>query len=153
MTHDICHRTRTKEPKFETSNNTIKSAYNGISVAVFQIHFRATLTAYVVLVQFCPIFFLLSLFLYWGFSVLFPQLLGECQGITRQVEARPALFQNICIVLKFCVVLCIVCFVSFCVLFVCKCVLYNCHRVTTHLQLTNIYHIIFKLSDSNIRRN
>jgi hypothetical protein len=40
----------------------------------------------------------------------------------------------------FCVVLCIVCFVSFCVLLVCKCVLYNCHRVATHLQL--IYHII-----------
>jgi hypothetical protein len=56
--------------------------------------------------------------------------------------ARPALVQTSCIVLKFCVVLCIVCFVSFCVLFVCKCVLYNCHRVATHLQLTNIYHII-----------
>ena len=44
---------------------------------------------------------------------------------------------------NFCVVLCIVCFVSFCVLFVCKCVLYYCHRVTTQLQLTNIsYHIV-----------
>jgi hypothetical protein len=69
--------------------------------------------------------------------VLFPQLQEECQGITRQVGARPALFQN------FCVVLCIVCFVSFCVLFVCKYVLYNCHRVATQLQLTNMsYHII-----------
>ena len=38
----------------------------------------------------------------------------------------------------FCVVLCIVCFVSFCVLYVCKCVLYYCHRVATQLQLTNI---------------
>jgi hypothetical protein len=47
-----------------------------------------------------------------------------------------------CVVFKFCVVLCIVCFVSFCVLFVCKCVLYNCHRLATQLQLTNIsYHI------------
>jgi hypothetical protein len=42
----------------------------------------------------------------------------------------------------FCVVLCIVCFVSFWVLFVCKCVLYNCHRVATQLQLRNLYHII-----------
>jgi uncharacterized membrane protein YdbT with pleckstrin-like domain len=37
----------------------------------------------------------------------------------------------------FCVVLCIVCFVSFCVLFVCKCVLYYCHRVATQLQFNN----------------
>ena len=64
----------------------------------------------------------------WGFSVLFPQLWGKCQGITSQDGARPALFQNCC------VVLCIVCFVSFCLLFVCKCVLYYCHRVTTQLQ-------------------
>jgi len=41
----------------------------------------------------------------------------------------------------FCVVLCIVCFVSFCVLFVCKCVLYCCHRVATQLQLTHISYI------------
>jgi hypothetical protein len=37
---------------------------------------------------------------------------------------------------NFCVVLCIVSFMSFCVLFVCKCVLYYCHRVATQLQLT-----------------
>ena len=43
----------------------------------------------------------------------------------------------------FCVVLCVVCFVSFSVLFVCICVLYYCHRVAAQLQLTNIsYHII-----------
>jgi hypothetical protein len=72
---------------------------------------------------------------------------SKCQGITRQVGARPALFQNLCIVLKFCVVLYIVCFASFCVLFVCKRVLYNCHRVATHLQLTNIYHISYTWAD------
>ena len=80
----------------------------------------------------------LPLFVYpdWGFSVLFPQLKGKCQGITRKDGAQPALFQN------FCVVLCIVCFVSFCVLFVCKCALYYCHRVATQLQLTNISYIV-----------
>jgi hypothetical protein len=81
----------------------------------------------------------LALFAYpdWGFSVLFPQSQGKCQGKTRKGVARPTLFLN------FRVTLCIVCFVSFCVLFVCKCVLYYCHRVATPLQLTNIsYHII-----------
>jgi hypothetical protein len=36
--------------------------------------------------------------------------------------------------IHFCVVLCIVCFVSLCVLYVCKCVLYYCHWVATQLQ-------------------
>jgi len=60
----------------------------------------------------------------WGFSVLFPRLKGKCQGKSRKDGARPALFQN------FCVVLYIIYFVSFCVLCVClcvsKCVLYYC---------------------------
>jgi len=42
---------------------------------------------------------------------------------------------------NFCVVVCIVCFVSFSVLFVCICVLYYCHRVATQLQLNISYHI------------
>jgi len=41
----------------------------------------------------------------------------------------------------FCVVLCIVCFVTYSVLFVCKCVLYYCHRVATQLQLNISYQI------------
>jgi hypothetical protein len=65
-----------------------------------------------------------------GFFVPFPQLYGKCQGINHKDGARPALFQN------FCVVLYIVCFVLFCVVFVCKCVLYYCHQVLTQLQLT-----------------
>jgi hypothetical protein len=64
-----------------------------------------------------------------GFSVLFSQLYGKCQGNTRKDGARPAL------ILNFCVVLCIVCFVSYCVPLVCKCVLNYFHRVGTHLQL------------------
>jgi hypothetical protein len=44
---------------------------------------------------------------------------------------------------NFCVVLCIVCFVSFSVLFVCICVLYYCQRVATRLQLNISYHINF----------
>jgi hypothetical protein len=67
----------------------------------------------------------------WGFSVLFPQLYGKCQGKTRKDGARPALF------LIFCVVLWIVRFVLFCVLFVCICILYYCYRVATQMQLTN----------------
>jgi hypothetical protein len=42
----------------------------------------------------------------------------------------------------FCVVLCIVCFVTFPV-FVCICVLNNCHRVATKLQLNISYHISY----------
>jgi hypothetical protein len=42
----------------------------------------------------------------------------------------------------FCIVLCIVRFVTFSVLFVCICVLYYCHRAATQLQLNISYHII-----------
>jgi hypothetical protein len=79
--------------------------------------------------------FLLFSYPDWGFSMLFPQLWGKCQGITGQDGARPALFLNVC------VALCIVCFVS-CVLFVCKCVLCYCHRVLTQLHLNISYHIL-----------
>ena len=34
--------------------------------------------------------------LFWGFSLLFPQLWGKCQGITRKDEARRALFPIWC---------------------------------------------------------
>ena len=74
--------------------------------------------------------------LFHHFSQSLPIIPSLPLHLQAKTWARPALFQN------FCVVLCIVCFVSFYVLFVCKCVLYYCHRVTTQLQLTNIsYHI------------
>jgi hypothetical protein len=47
----------------------------------------------------------------------------------------------LCCSMYFCVVLCIVYFVSFSVLFACICVLNNCHRVATQLQLNISYHI------------
>jgi hypothetical protein len=61
----------------------------------------------------------------WGFSVLFPQLQGKCQGKIRKDGARTALFH---ISLYLCcsdVIICVVLllFVLFNVLFVCKCVL------------------------------
>jgi hypothetical protein len=72
----------------------------------------------------------------WGFSVLFPQLWGKCQGIPRKDGARSALFLiNVLFVP----------IVLFCVLFVCQCVLYYCHRVSTQLQLNISYHIIYNI--------
>jgi hypothetical protein len=109
---------------------------------------------------FVHVFLLLSMYTYccicilrrgypdWGLSVLFFFFLGKCQGITSQDGARPALFQNCC------VVICIVCFVSFYVLSVCKRVLYYCHRVTTKLQLTNISNLLkikMKLVDDMLK--
>jgi hypothetical protein len=54
----------------------------------------------------------------WGFAVLFPQLLGKCQGKTSKDGARPALFLIFVLFYVFlccsmyclfCIVLCIVC--------------------------------------------
>jgi hypothetical protein len=50
---------------------------------------------------------------------------------------------------NFCVVLCIVCFVSFPALFVCICVLYYCQRVATQLQL-NISYIVYHITSYHI---
>ena len=54
----------------------------------------------------------------------------------------------------FCVVLCIVCFVTYSVLFVCICVLNYCHRVGYQIAVKYIsYHIKHLLGDvSNLSR-
>jgi len=69
---------------------------------------------------------------------VFPCFFLSCKANARVKPAKTGHGQHSS---KFCVVLCIVCFVSFCVLFVCKCVLYYCHRAATQLQLTNISYI------------
>jgi hypothetical protein len=99
-------------------------------------------------------------YVYWKSSAtlteIFPCSLLSCKANARLKVAKTGNGPHssqlvfICVVLLLCcavvncVVLCIVCFVLFCVLSVCKCVLYYCHRVSTQLQLTNIYHIIYK---------
>jgi fatty acid desaturase len=79
----------------------------------------------------------------------FSSVVGKCQGITRKDGARPALFLIfvlfyvfLCCSMYFCVVICIVRFVSFSLLFLCMCVLNYCHRVATQLQLTNTVYLI-----------
>jgi hypothetical protein len=70
-----------------------------------------------------------------AFSAVVRQMPGynsPSRGTARTLQV------SLCCSQYFCVVLCVVCFVSFCVLFVCKCVLYYCHRVATQLQLTHI---------------
>jgi hypothetical protein len=89
--------------------------------------------------------FLLYVYVSWSCTLRLPwlRIFRAISSVVRQMPGynlqiwgtAGARFQN------FCVVLCIVCFVSFCVLFVCKCVLYYCHRVATQLQLTNISNI------------
>jgi hypothetical protein len=68
----------------------------------------------------------------------FSSVVRQMPGYNSPSRGTARTFPNfLCCSQKFCVILCIVCFVSFCLLFVCKCVLYYCHRVATQLQLTN----------------
>ena len=71
-----------------------------------------------------------------SFFCAFPSVIRQMPGYNQPRRSTARNLPNCC------VILCIVCFVSFCILFVCKRVLYYCHRVTTQLQLINIYHII-----------
>jgi hypothetical protein len=61
-----------------------------------------------------------------GFPCFFLSCKAKGQGKTSKDGGTARTLPN------FCVVVCIVCFVSFCVLFVCTSVLYYCHRVATH---------------------
>jgi hypothetical protein len=78
-----------------------------------------------------------------AFSSVIRQMPGY--NSPRRRTARTVPITLLCSMYCFCVVLCIVCFLSFCVLFVCKCVLYYCQRVSNQLQLTNISISIFML--------
>jgi hypothetical protein len=78
-----------------------------------------------------------------GFPCFFLSSKANARVKSAKNLARPATFQN------FCVVLYIVCFMSFCLLFVCKCVLYYFQRVSTQLQFNKYitsYHIIYHTS-------
>ena len=79
------------------------------------------------------------------FFCVFSSVVKQMPGYNPQIRGTARTLPKFLCCFNFCIVLCIVCFVSFCVLFVCKCVLYYCHQVPTQLQLTNIsYHIISK---------
>jgi hypothetical protein len=81
----------------------------------------------------------------WHWHRIFPQYIAFPLSTvgTRQVLARPAIFQNFCVFLKIFVLFYALFVLCRSVLFVCKCVLYNCHREATQLQLTDIsYHIV-----------
>jgi len=84
------------------------------------------------------------------YSEVFPCFFLSCKANARVKLAKTghgphsSRLVAICVVLLLLVLfyyyLCINVYYCVCV---CKCVLYYCHRVTTQLQLTNIYHITF----------
>jgi len=81
---------------------------------------------------------------------VFPCFFLSCKANARVKPAKTGHGQHsskfLSCSMYFCVIICIVCFVSFSVLFVCKCVLYYWHRVATQLQLNISYHISYHIT-------
>jgi hypothetical protein len=76
----------------------------------------------------------------WGFSVVFPQLEGKCQGIPRKDGARPALF----LISELCCS--VYCLCRLCCSMYCLCVNVYCTTATgcqpNCCEIYHIYHII-----------
>jgi len=101
--------------------------------------------------------FLFYVYIWLHWLRVFPCFFLSCKANSRvknpQRRGTAPTLPNCCVVpclllfcsMYFCVVLCIVCFVSFSVLFVCICVLYCCHRMATQLQLNISYHNTYKI--------
>ena len=97
--------------------------------------------------------YIVSVFLFYVYVwLLWLRFFRAFSLVVRQMPGwNPQRRGTACTLPNFCVVLCIVCFVSFCVLFVCICVLYYCHRVATQSQLTNLSY--FSFIDINLIHN
>ena len=84
---------------------------------------------------------------------VFPCFFLSCKANVRVKPAKtghgPHSSLFLCCSMYFCVVLCIISFVSFSVLFVCICVLNYCYRVATQLQLNISYYIYIPRSYAN----